>query len=140
MRQGDNWIGSVMSALMNGPQWSSTAVFITYDDFGGFYDHVPPPAGSFGIRIPMVIVSPYAKRGYTDSSTASIASVQAFIESTFGISPLTAADATAYDYANSFDYGQTPNAATPMATRRISQAEQRWLAVNPVSEDEYAAS
>src|SRR5439155_1658622 len=61
MKMGDNWIGQVVQAIENGPQWSSTAIFITYDDCGCFYDHVAPPAG-LGIRVPMVIVSPYAKR------------------------------------------------------------------------------
>jgi phospholipase C len=66
MRQGDNWIGSLVSELMNGPQWSSTAIFLTYDDCGCFYDHVAPPRPGLGIRIPMLIISPYAKSGYTD--------------------------------------------------------------------------
>ena len=73
MLLGDNWIGSVVSAIENGPHWSDTAIFITYDDCGCFYDHVAPPAG-LGVRVPMVIVSPYARSGYTDSSTASFAS------------------------------------------------------------------
>src|SRR3954463_772260 len=51
--QGDNWIGQVVSAVMHGPQWRSTAIFITYDDCGCFYDHVLPPAGQ-GVRVPMV--------------------------------------------------------------------------------------
>lgn len=64
MRQGDNWIGRVVAAIENGPQWRSTTIFIAYDDCGCFYDHVPPPAG-LGIRVPVVIVSPYARLGYT---------------------------------------------------------------------------
>ena len=53
MLKGDNWIGDMVSAIMNGPDWSSTAIFITYDECGCFYDHVPPPPGR-GLRIPMV--------------------------------------------------------------------------------------
>src|SRR4051812_9987992 len=74
MLLGDNWIGKVVTALQAGPEWSSTAIFITYDDCGCFYDHVPPrtnPDGTLqGLREPMVIVSPYAKHGATDSNDA----------------------------------------------------------------------
>jgi phospholipase C len=55
---------------MQGPAWSSTAVFITFDDFGGFYDHVPPPQvdqAGFGPRVPLLIISPYAKKGYVST-------------------------------------------------------------------------
>jgi hypothetical protein len=70
MDNGDNWLGRVIAAIQDGPQWANTAVFITYDDCGCFYDHVSPPKG-LGIRVPMVIVSPYAKPGFTDSNVAS---------------------------------------------------------------------
>jgi phospholipase C len=140
MALGDTWLGSVVNALMNGPEWSSTAIFITYDDFGGFYDHVPPPGGTFGMRVPMVIVSPYAKPGYTDSSVASIASVQAYIEHTFGVQPLTSADGKAYDFLNAFNYSQTPLGPARMVHRRISHGERLWLARHPLSRREYADS
>jgi hypothetical protein len=66
MAVGDNWIGQVVSAIENGPQWSSTAIFLTYDDCGFFYDHVAPPSG-LGIRVPMIIASPCARPGYTSA-------------------------------------------------------------------------
>jgi phospholipase C len=112
MLAGDNWIGTVVSAIQNGPDWRSTAIFITYNDCGCFYDHVAPPVNPDGTpdgpRVPMVIVSPYAKAGYTDSTRATFASILAFTEHTFGLPPLAANDAAAYDYANSFDYSQPP--------------------------------
>src|SRR2546422_4724334 len=107
MLKGDNRIGQAVSAIMTSPQWSSTAIFITYDDCGCFYDHVPPPAG-LGIRVPMVIVSPYAIPGSTDSADASVASMLAFTEHMFGLAPLTSEDANAYDYSNSFGFLQSP--------------------------------
>ena len=107
MMRGDNWIARVVGSIMNGPDWSSTAIFITYDDCGCFYDHVPPPRG-MGIREPMVIVSPYARPQFTDRSVASFASMLAYTERVFGLSPLGRRDAGAYDYANSFDYRQSP--------------------------------
>jgi phospholipase C len=127
MLQGDNWIGSVVSAIQNSPQWSSTAIFITYDDCGCFYDHVPPPAG-LGIRVPMVIVSPYAKPGYTDSSRASFSSMLAFAEHVFELNPLTQRDANAYDFANSFDFTAPPSLATTHLKSSVIPAwEVRWM-------------
>jgi phospholipase C len=135
MTQGDNWIGSVVSAVMNGPQWSSTAIFVTYDDCGCFYDHVPPPAG-LGIRVPMVIVSPYAKPGFTDSSTASFASLLAFTEHTFGLPPLAAADASAYDYSASFDFTQRPSAAIALSQHKLPPGTKQWLKAHPPDPDD----
>ena len=108
MAVGDNWIGQVVSAIQSGPDWASTAIFITYDDCGCFYDHVPPPNSEWGIRVPMVIVSPYARAGYTDSTDATYASMLAFAEGTLGLTPLNNTDATAYNYSNAFDYTQPP--------------------------------
>jgi Phosphoesterase family len=107
MLVGDNWISKVVSALEAGPEWRSTAVFITYDDCGCFYDHGVPPAG-LGIRVPMVIVSPYARPAFTDSSVATQFSMLAYIEHTFGLAPLSTGDANAYDYNASFNYRQAP--------------------------------
>jgi phospholipase C len=128
--KGDNWIGQVVSAVMNGPEWDSTAIFITYDDCGCFYDHVPPPNG-LGVRVPMVIVSPYAKPGYTDSTSASFQSMLAFTEHTFGLPPLAASDAAAYDYSGSFDFTQPPLPPIRLTQHRIPPAELAWLKAHP---------
>ena len=111
MLAGDNYIGGLVSSIMNGPpaQWASTAIFITYDDCGCFYDHVAPPAGSgLGIRVPMVIVSPQAKAAYVDSTPASYDSMLAFVEKNWALGPLTAGDRRAYDYCNSFVFTTLP--------------------------------
>jgi phospholipase C len=131
MIAGDNWIGQVLTALERGPEWSSTAVFMTYDDCGCFYDHVAPPAG-LGIRVPMVIVSPFAKKGFTDTSTASFASMLAFTEHVYGLAPLASADAFAYDYANSFDWKQTPQVAGRLTNHPVPVASPAEVAANPV--------
>jgi phospholipase C len=133
MAMGDNWIGSVVGAIMNGPQWDSTAILITYDDCGCFYDPVTPPAGK-GIRSPMVIVSPYAKPGYTDSTTASTNSILAFIEHTFGLAPLRRADANAYDYMGAFDFSQVPLPPITMTHTAIPLRERHAIAAMPVHE------
>jgi phospholipase C len=126
MAQGDNWIGQAVRAVENGPDWSSTAIFIVWDDCGCFYDHVSPPDG-LGIRVPMVIVSPYARAGYTDTTTASFNSLLAFTEHTFNLKPLTMADSSAYDFSNSFNYAQTPLTPVPLPGRVIPRAERRYI-------------
>lgn len=66
---GQFWVTALINAVMRSPQWKSTAIFLAWDDWGGFYDHVPPPVvdgTGYGIRVPGLLISPYAKRGYID--------------------------------------------------------------------------
>ncbi len=142
MKAGDNWIGSVVNSIMSGPDWRSTAIFITYDDCGCFYDHVAPPAGA-GVREPMVIVSPCAVPASTDHNTAYTGdSTLAFIEHTFNLPPLLAtADGSAYDFSHSFDYSQASCGgvgAAPLATPRatihpLSASERAYLKAHPAN-------
>jgi phospholipase C len=135
MLQGDNWLGSVVGAIQDGPDWPTTAIFITYDDCGCFYDHVPPPNG-WGIRMPMVIVSPYARAGYTDSTNASFSSMLAFTEHVFGLTPLSNRDRTAYDYAQSFNFNQAPLGATRMKPSPVPRASLEHIRKHPPDEDD----
>jgi phospholipase C len=112
MTAGDDWLGQVASAVMTGPQWLSTALFITWDDCGCFYDHVPPgvnPDGTQqGPRTPLVIVSPYAKPGFTDDTATTFAGILAYTEHNFGLSPLSLNDRKAYPFSHAFNYRQEP--------------------------------
>jgi phospholipase C len=127
MLEGDDWIGQMLSALIGGPDWSSTAAFITYDDCGCFYDHVPPPNG-WGIRVPMVIVSPYAKPAFTDSTPADFSSLLAFTEHVFGLPALSSRDGNVYDFANAFNFTSPAHSNRPrMAREYVSPEEQRQL-------------
>ena len=128
--KGDNWISDVVSNIMNGPDWKSTAIFITYDDCGCFYDHVSPPAGR-GERLPMVIVSPYAKAAFTDHGSTGMVGMLSYIEHQFDLAPLGTDDATAYDYAHSFDYSQAPLAGIPLQVRPLSPAVKAYLVRHP---------
>jgi phospholipase C len=134
---GDDWLGQVASAVMHGPQWRSTVLFITWDDCGCFYDQVPPgvnPDGSpQGPRTPLVIVSPYAKPGYTDTTATTFAGILAYTEHTFGLTALGVNDQQAYRFTNAFNYHQAPlqparivNRPWPRDAYRINwkQAEQ----------------
>ena len=71
---GQAWVTKVVNAIMRGPQWKSTAIFVSWDEWGGFYDHVPPPQVDevgYGPRVPGLVISPYARRGYIDHQTLS---------------------------------------------------------------------
>jgi phospholipase C len=121
MTAGDDWLGQIASAVMNGPEWRSTVLFITWDDCGCFYDQVPPgvnPDGTAqGPRTPLVIVSPYVKPHYTDTTATTFAGILAYTEHTFGLTPLGINDAEAYGFSNAFDYHQRLNGAVPMVYR-----------------------
>jgi phospholipase C len=91
IQTGMQMIESIITAVQQSPAWASTAVLLTYDEAGGFFDHIAPPqldAYGPGIRIPMLIVSPYAKSGYVDTTVSDHSSVLKFIESTFGLPTL----------------------------------------------------
>ena len=121
----DNWIGSLVQSVEDGPDWTSTAVFITFDDFGGFYDQVPPPANlnpdgqQAGPRVPLIIVSPYARPGYTDTTPDTFAGILAYTEHTFGLAPLAKNDAAAYDFSGAFNYAQAPRKPVQMVSRPL---------------------
>jgi phospholipase C len=109
---GENWTVTQLNALMQGPDWASTAVFLTWDDFGGFYDHVPVPSADvygFGPRVPMIIISPYAIPGHISHTQYEFSSVLKYAEETFGLQPLTERDTNANDMQDSFNYSQNPN-------------------------------
>jgi phospholipase C len=83
---GQAWVTRVIDAVMASPDWSSSAIFLTWDDWGGFYDHVPPPhvdGGGYGIRVPGLVISPYARTGYIDHQTLSFDAYLRFIEDVF---------------------------------------------------------
>jgi phospholipase C len=117
---GENWSVSLLQALAAGPQWSQSAMFITWDDFGGFYDHVAPTQidkYGLGFRVPLLVVSPFAKGGTIDHTRAEFSSVLKFIETDFDLPPLTDRDKSAADMTQDFDWTQAPIALPPMQQR-----------------------
>lgn len=104
---GENWFVSKMNALMQGPDWGSTAVFLVWDDYGGFYDHVAPPSiDAFGLgpRVPLLIISPYARRGYISHTTYDFESILKTFEEIASLPPLTSRDRMAHDLLDGFDF------------------------------------
>ncbi|MEX0832306.1 MAG: alkaline phosphatase family protein [Actinomycetota bacterium] len=84
--RGQEFVTSMVNAAMESPDWNSTAIFVVWDDWGGFYDHVKPPridAGGYGIRVPGLMISPYAKKGYIDSQTLTFDAYLKLIEDRF---------------------------------------------------------
>jgi len=135
---GDNWIGNIASAVMNGPDWSSTALIITYDDCGCFYDQVAPPLApdghSMGVRVPFVVVSPYAKPGYTDSTvTSNTGSVLAFIEADFRLPALGANDAGADNLSGMLSFSQHPRKTPRMVWRHLPASA--YKVTGPMDDD-----
>jgi phospholipase C len=121
---GERYIAQVATALMRAPTWKHTALFITYDEHGGYYDHVPPPAaippdsippaltsddapGAFdryGFRVPMIVVSPWARARYVSRSVEDHTSITAFIERKWNLPAMTFRDANASPMTNYFDF------------------------------------
>ncbi len=115
---GPSWVASIVNAIGSSQFWSSTAIFITWDDWGGFYDHVAPAVihdgkswGSgyvYGFRVPMIVVSPYARSAYISHVTHDFGSILKFTEEVFGLPSLGYADAYADDLSDCFNFGQRP--------------------------------
>src|SRR6267143_1384064 len=112
LASGDEHLADVLERLRKSPQWAKMAVIITYDENGGYWDHVPPPSGPGwgerwgpGTRVPAIIVSPFAKRGYVDKTPYDTTSVIKFITRRFELEPLPGVRANMGDLANGFDLG-----------------------------------
>jgi phospholipase C len=119
--QGENWTVAQLNAVMQGPDWNSTAVFVTYDDFGGFYDHVAPPqSDQFGMgpRVPLLVVSPYAKTGYVAHTVYEHSSVLKFVETRYHLQALTPRDGLASNMFDSFDFNQQPQPPLVLGARQ----------------------
>jgi phospholipase C len=106
---GEQHVAELLRALRSNPQWKHTAVIVTYDENGGFWDHVAPPAidrWGPGSRVPALVISPLAKHGYVDHNLYDTSSILALIEHRWGLAPLSTRDAAANDLRNAFDFKQ----------------------------------
>ena len=105
LASGETWVKSVVSAIQASQFWPSTAIFLTWDDYGGWYDHVPPRQVDnygYGFRVPLILVSPYAKHGYIEHTETDHTSLLKFIETNFGLASIAQRDANAGTVSGAF--------------------------------------
>jgi phospholipase C len=120
---GENWTVQQINAIMNNKAlWNNTAIFLTWDDFGGFYDHVVPPVGpnkylEYGFRAPLIVISPYAKPHYIDNTQYTFPSMLKFAETVLGLPSLGGLDKQVNNLINDFDFSQNPLPPLILQTR-----------------------
>jgi phospholipase C len=117
---GPSWVASVVNAVGRSQYWDHTAIFIVWDEWGGFYDHVTPTIYNsleLGFRVPMIVVSPYAKRRYVSHVQHEFGSILKFTEETFGLPSLRTTDARADNLSDCFNFGQRPLRFRPIRTK-----------------------
>ncbi len=123
---GPSWVASIVNAIGNSPYWNNTVILVTWDDWGGWYDHVAPPIdghyGYFenGFRVPLLVVSPYTPAGYVSQQTHTFGSILKFIETAFSlplIPPGTFVDARSDDLSDFFDFSQPPRPFVTVPTQ-----------------------
>jgi phospholipase C len=121
-----NWITDIVNAVMTGDMWEHTAIFITWDEWGGFYDHVMPPARDdfgLGFRVPLLTISPYAKQGLIDSELGEFSTPLRFISDNWGLDPLTDRIRTTHNMEHLFDFSKPPRSPTPSTVRAKTYGE-----------------
>lgn len=138
---GQQFIESVVNATMSSPAWPKTVLVITYDEHGGFYDHVPPPKACepdstpptgggteglkfdrYGFRTPLIVVSPFVKRGYVSHQVVDHTSITRLVEARFGLPAMTARDANAWPLLDFFDFDHPDNSIPTLAQAMIDPA------------------
>jgi phospholipase C len=156
IQNGEQAIAAIVNALLSSPNWGTSALFLSYDENGGFYDSVPPPPacipddlpviysqgdppGAFdryGFRVPLIVVSPYAKRGYVTHHVTDHTSVLRFVEARFGLPAITKRDANADPLFDAFDFTHpdktVPTLPTaPLDPGELSYCETAWPDPSP---------
>jgi len=121
MCAGENFTVSAVNAVMHSKFWKSTAIVLTWDDFGGFYDHLAPPVKSniaYGPRVPTIVISPYARPHYIDRGVLDFGSMLRFAEDIFRLPRLTSYDRSAHSLSSAFNFKQKPSKPLILGTRK----------------------
>jgi phospholipase C len=119
---GPQWVSTLVNAIGASKFWDTSAVFVMWDDWGGLYDHVPPPYKDYdglGFRVPLIMISPYAKDGAVTHKEYETGSILRFVEDQYGLGQLAASDKRANDPAldpAAFDFSQKPRAYNAVPT------------------------
>jgi len=127
IRAGEYFLSTIYNAVTRGPLWPRTLLVVTFDEWGGFFDHVPPGVAPDvdpryerrGFRVPTLLVSPYARRGYVSNEVYDHTSILKLIEWRFGLKPLSVRDAAATNIATALDFSRKNLAAKPIVAPRL---------------------
>jgi phospholipase C len=117
---GPSWVAAVVNAVGESPYWKSTAIFVTWDDWGGWYDHVKPRiynSYELGFRVPLIVISPYAKNHYVSHVQHEFGSILKFTEQIFGLPSMHTTDARADDLFDCFDFNKSPTKFKPIPAK-----------------------
>ena len=128
---GPSWVTSIVNTVGQSKYWDSTAIVVVWDDWGGWYDPVAPPQLDYvglGFRVPMLVISPYAKHGYVDHHVYEFGSILKYVENNFGLASIGTTDARSTSIINAFDYSQTPK---PFSIIQAQYSARQILSVPP---------
>jgi phospholipase C len=132
IQSGQRFVRTLVQELMRSPFWSSSAFMLAYDDWGGWYDHVNPPqidAEGYGLRVPALLVSPFARKGYIDHTTLDFSSIVKFIEVNWGVPSLGARDEQVDTFLQAFDFSKPARKPVFISSTRDSAAVPRIVPV-----------
>ena len=135
---GPQWVASIVNAIGESPYWNSTAIIIVWDDWGGFYDNAAPQVldyGGLGIRVPALVVSPYALAGHISTTQYEFGSILKYVEDNFGLGSLGSTDQRANSMIDCFDYHQAPILFRPIQSSYDKSYFLRQKATNQLDGD-----
>jgi phospholipase C len=124
-----NWLSDIVEGVMKSDMWQQTAIFLTWDEWGGFYDHVEPPQVDdvgFGFRVPLITISPYTRRGLIDDEVGEFSTPLRFISDNWGLSPLTPRIAKTHNMQHLFDFKSPPRAPVLPGKRAPTYTSTPW--------------
>lgn len=127
---GESWAVRYLNVLMRSRSWRRSVVFLTWDDFGGFYDHVPPPRHgplAFGPRVPTIVISPFARRHFVDHHTYDFSSILTYVEHKYGLPHLTSFDARARNIGDDLAFSQKPTPPLVLRPRACPKSDYQRL-------------
>jgi phospholipase C len=126
-KHAQNWVTDIVNAVMRSPMWDDIAIFVTWDEWGGFYDHVVPPeidGVRLGFRVPMLMISPYAKRGYVDDALTEFSAPLRFIADNWDLPYLTSRIRGSHNFEHVFDFGRPPR--PPSIRAKVPATNRFW--------------
>jgi phospholipase C len=125
-----NWVTDIVNAVMTSDMWEHTAIFVTWDEWGGFYDHVKPQVIDdigLGFRVPLLTISPYARKGLIDDEVGEFSTPLRFISDNWGLDPLTPRIANTHNMEHLFDFAGPPRPPSPTSARAKVYGHPFWF-------------